>query len=53
MIAMGQPTTLLVEEKHHQKQSCHDKRHHTNHHRWLDFIDEALSVEAFVLGHLG
>jgi hypothetical protein len=39
---------LLLEEKHHQKQSYHDENHHTIRHHCLDFLDEALSVVAFV-----
>jgi hypothetical protein len=53
MVAMGQPATLLLEEKRHRKQSYHGKSHHTIHHRWLDFIDEALYVEAFVISRFG
>jgi hypothetical protein len=52
MVAMGYPAILLLEEKRHQKQSYHDESHHTIHHHWLDFLDEALSIEAFVLCHL-
>jgi hypothetical protein len=47
----GVACNFAAGEKHHQKQSYHGKSHHTIHHRWLDFLDEALCVEAFVLDH--
>jgi hypothetical protein len=53
MGAMGYPVTLLLEEKHHQKQNYNDGNHHTIHHRCTNCPDEALCVEAFSLGHLG
>jgi hypothetical protein len=43
---------MLLEKKHHQKQSYHDENHHTIRHHCLDFLDEAISVVAFVLGRL-
>jgi hypothetical protein len=54
MVTMGLPAILLLEEQHHQKQSYHDENHHTIRHHCLDmdFLNEALSVVAFVLGRL-
>ena len=52
MVTMGLPAILLLEEQHHQKQSYHDENHHTIHHHCLGFLDEALSIVAFVLGRL-
>jgi hypothetical protein len=48
-VGMGWPATLLPGEKHHRKQNYYGMDHHTIHHCWLDFLNEALYVEALVL----
>jgi hypothetical protein len=50
-VATGWPAILLPKEKHRQKQNCHGESHHTIHHHWLGFLDEAPYVGAFGLGH--
>jgi hypothetical protein len=48
-VSMGQPITLWVEEKHHQKQCYHDESHRTTHHRGCGPLDEGLFVVVYVL----
>jgi hypothetical protein len=45
----GQPATLWLGEKHHQKQCYHGENHHTTYHRRYGPPGDDLFIVAYVL----